>query len=345
MPTWVWARDFSPATRLIKAGLVYADEVQLSSLPITAVVTRRLSAQAMEDLPAALNVLRDDLAQCLERSNARSSGLAAVRPATLRAMSALNDLQDALASGAVIVSRPAEGEPGARMQSNLEAGIRQIFDWLAGGMGLGNAPGEVPLLSEAEAEGWTNHAAGRHPIPEQLFDAPGSSRRMLEGMVTSRLFGALPAFPDAPIDVVLELRDALADARPHFGAALLSIARRLDDGVKSGEDLSELLVELERTDVLPALAELRRDAAALGFGDGLLRVAEGKTLAATAAIVVAAAATGGLAGLSHLVESLAVSAPIIATGAKETLYQRQRRRQLRAKPFWMLREVDRRLTR
>ncbi|MDQ6614998.1 MAG: hypothetical protein M3083_09665 [Actinomycetota bacterium] len=336
IPLWLSTRDFSEVNRLIKSGLLYADEVQLSSLPLTAILLRRVSPDAMETFPASLAILRDDLTQCLEAAKRRSSALAPLRSATSRAISAIDDLRDAFTFGKILISRP---NPGPRVDL-------MIIDWLEGGMGIRRASRVVPLLSEREAAGWLAHdgsaLSGRFPIPDSLFNEPESSRRMIEGMVASRLLGDLPAFPDAPLDLVLKLREALADERPQFAATVIAISKKVTEGIRSGENPSDLLDEVERTDVLPALAELHRESSAFGAIDALLRASDLKTLTATAAIVVAVGAFARLGGLSHGIDGLAAAAPLFATAAKETLIQRQGRRALRAKPFWMLREIDRR---
>jgi len=160
-----------------------------------------------------------------------------------------------------------------------------------------------------------------------------SGRAAWEGALASTLLGALEGFPDADMDVVLDIRERIAGSRTHFRAAMFKAAGELADGPEP--ELRAAVAEMRRLFVDPALLEIREQLDELGARRVLLRAASDRTaVAAAAAIVVTVAAATGIGA-----PLAAAVAPFVATAANEAERRAKQMGELRRRPYWLLHET------
>jgi hypothetical protein len=178
----------------------------------------------------------------------------------------------------------------------------------------------------------------RAPAAESA-ETPATSRASWETMLARSLLGQLEAFPNASMDVVLDVRNRLQGPRVRFRAALASVANDLsesDRDVKPAVAVEDLRVRI----IDPALQEIREELEALGARRTLMRAASDRITVATSAASFAIAASG-LPALDELTH-VALVAPFVAAAAKELDFRATLRKEVRANPFWWLREADER---
>lgn len=167
----------------------------------------------------------------------------------------------------------------------------------------------------------------------------------VEGALAVALLGQLEAFPDAPIDVILDVRERLAGPRTHFRAAMAQMADDLTNGGQAGEDIETLAAQIRRTTIDPALQEMHERLETLNARRTLLRLASDvRTITAGgAALSIAAGAGGGFAALGALVGGTLGAPALLAAIAKEAEYREALKADLRVRPYWMLHEAGQRL--
>lgn len=317
---WIQIVGFRAEARLTKAALMYADEVVVASSSLVLAAAAPAGTQGITDPAAALRLAAENLRELLQlahRDDEVGRQMTADTDAVLRAM---EDLATATTAGVLrLPPIPAtDGDVRESVEFVLSHALAAVVD-----------PTRIPFPDPND------------PKLQALFleATPTAGRRAAEGALTAALFGSLPAFPDAPMDVILDVRSQLAGARTAFRGAIATSARDLDDGVRAGEPLAALIAELRRREVEPALAQLDTALQELGALDALLRAADIKTVSALLAI--AAASTSGLAGVSGMVAGMLAPAPLLAAAAREIAHQRRHRRELAATPYWLLHESDR----
>jgi hypothetical protein len=82
--------------------------------------------------------------------------------------------------------------------------------------------------------------------------------------------------------VVLDVGKRLTASRVHFRAAMMKAAKDIADGGESGEDVERVVAELRRTEIEPALRNIREELDALGARRALLRLASDRVAVAGA---------------------------------------------------------------
>ena len=143
------------------------------------------------------------------------------------------------------------------------------------------------------------------------------------------LIAALPTFPMAPMDVVLDVRERLRPATARFRAAMLRAsgeARHLSGPA----DLGTLVGELKVREIDPAIAEINESLADLGAIDTLLR---GWPKVAIGSLGLAAAA---IARAPELAQYVPVAAGASVALADEISKRRQTTRAAKQHPLFFL---------
>ncbi|HEY5194700.1 MAG TPA: hypothetical protein VIJ39_12635 [Solirubrobacteraceae bacterium] len=148
---------------------------------------------------------------------------------------------------------------------------------------------------------------------------PYDRRHTLEGTLASRVLGSLEAFPDAEMDVLLDVRDAdISDLDDLISEVKL---RTIDPAIENLHD------ELDSLRVRRTLQRLTSDPRALTAGAAALSLG----LQASGVVTALGSAGGAMIGSSALV----------AAAAREAELRQDAQSQLRQRPFWLLHEVDR----
>lgn len=351
---WVADRDrlfalLADEMRLAKAGALYVDEVivasQASSITIddVGVMVERegpeRSGQAIEDLLASLD-------------NEAEAGLVAF-------MAALNGgcvKPPATETGAVFLLAawidgvlPSHVLPLAS-ENTVRATEPKVMDrgWaehLRGPRGLKSIEEMEVVIAKVEQLGLQQEFEGT--LAEMKRVRTGgepksramSPTRSIEATLLSGVLGGLPAFPDADWDVIVDVRERLGASRVNFRAAIATAAEELKD-CEDSDQLTDACASLRRRVVAPALGEIEAELEELGAVPTLLRMTqEAPTVGAIVtnlALVAGNPAGLGLSAAAHVV----ASAPVIASAVREAAHRRQARRELAARPFWLLREID-----
>jgi hypothetical protein len=182
--------------------------------------------------------------------------------------------------------------------------------------------------------------AGRWAVPPRTTEPSA----LWEGHLAIGLLGELEAFPDATMDVILDVRERLTASRVHFRAALATVARELCDAEATAAEIDKSLSDLRRRVIDPALDEIRVELTSLGVRRTLMRLASDRVSMATAgATLTLAAGAGGGLGAMRAAASAAASAPVAAAVAKEMSFREELRSELVTRPYWLLHEAARAL--
>ncbi len=174
-------------------------------------------------------------------------------------------------------------------------------------------------------------------IPVGVPAPNDSGLRAIEGALAAATLGRLPSFPDADLDVLLDVRDRLGPSRVRLRAALSYAAA---DIIAAGSRSEDALIEVRRRIIDPCLLEINEGLEDLGARPTLLRLAQSKTLDAAigATIVLTITAARGPIELGTVAHAL-LGGEAAALAAKELTFRRDTRRRLRASPFWLLHSV------
>ena len=223
-----------------------------------------------------------------------------------------------------LISPLFELELAARSQGIVQKPTWETVDELAAQL----LPRDhVPLFSSA-SQAAAASAGGR------LNRSPSDRAEL--ALATALLMGDLPAFPDADVDVLLEVREQLADARIRFRALMSTAAEAFVDippvefeaqvdrfrRENVDEQLLNITEKLRELRAVPTLARLTRNKG---------------TISATAALGLGAVQLS----LDGILAAL-FSGGVIATVGEEWNARRDISRTAQQMPYWYLHEVRRR---
>lgn len=262
---------------LVKAALLYADDVELVSPG--AVIISSVATLAEGGLPAMVELLGsfDDamLRYLLKRDV----------PANFREMLPLIPLM----LDPNVARLAGQEEQVAEWRTQLEPALQQLNDLAEGLAKESGALDLVPALERRalhlevtalEAEDalamvhqFTKVIEGRlrDPRTRVLFDAEaGKLAKLLlatsadpglgftragQAAVGSGLIARLPAFPQAPMDELLDLRSDLTESLRRYRSAVVTLSAGLDPGL--GSQVEERIDDIWIANVEPAITELR----------------------------------------------------------------------------------------
>jgi hypothetical protein len=191
----------------------------------------------------------------------------------------------------------------------MDVVISGISDLLADSVGAGART--FPLFDD-DAGGLVRAMVAEGKVSVQ------NPARSAEAGTAGRLIGGLQAFPNATMEDLLDVREALTGPRVRFRSALSGLTAEFENA-SWDEDFDREVADLYRRSVAPALLEIEETLDALGARATLLRLASHERLIPAATTLgLAAAAAVGYADLPAAVYSAPV-APALAAGAKEAL--------------------------
>jgi hypothetical protein len=301
---------FSGDLRLLKASALYADTVSSFYFSVRAGSVRRSSDEYGE---AVCDYAGDNVADgywrvptCVVRGP-DSSPLARGLPrndARCLYADACRDLALALQAGVLTIGIPH-------------------FD-----------AGTVVVHSTDDLLWAEDHLASPTSQPNSL-----ATRRRIEGAIAATLLGQLEAFPDASMDVILDVRERIADARVYFRTAIAQAASEIEDAAETMCGVGPLVTDLRRRVIDEALERIRQDLDALGARSSLLRLAKDKFTVTSAGATLAIVVGAGGGSVTQALLSGAIGAPLIAATAGEIEHRQQQRTELRARPYWLLHEA------
>jgi len=338
--------------RLAKAGALYADSVTFASqTAILAIVTLQ---QGIEELPADAFAGKKEIPV--------SDLITGLGPAETRAA---EDLASGLAAG--VLGNPNPFIAGYTLAS-----------WMEGDLPTGNLPlvsartleatspeafalAQVEFAQSAEGQERIELMEGMlddpeaGPLRETLIESIARMKKLRAGDLSAERIGPAPrprspevelltgvlggirAFPDADWDTILDVRERLGPARTQLRAAISEAAAELEGC--GDEEVERASAALRKRVVAPALAEIDAELDELGAIPTLLRMAQGAPMAGSVLANLALVADPATLGLSAIAHGIA-SAPILASGARELAQRRERRRNLAARPYWILHELQ-----
>ncbi len=298
--------DLSHELAMVKAGLLYGDKVRLVSLQGAAIATiaafvsatgderRRLLEHLVADRSAESAVAVAELGRLRRRRGKTPKELiefaqfeALVGKAADRAWSSM--------LGILEESRIAELVPaikadvlslhplGLEEGKGLDDGV--VLRWADVLTSLVE-PGSnaFPLLDDGAGRLVRSRAQDRGSEPPR----GGRAQQM---RLAADLIANLPAFPDAPMEVVLEARQRLGAPLARFRAALIILARTIEE-FPGDPDFAVRVQDVWTAEVAPALQDLKQAEIDQGIGRLLSRsiVDVSPTRIGEAAVAVASAA-------------------------------------------------------
>lgn len=210
---------YAPVLRPLKAAALYADTVEVTQLTFGVHFMQRFVPPELKPrsgivwVNQAIRAWRDADAPAPAQSGGSRSGKLA--------RTVFAELRLALEAGALVVPEvvdPARGplppveRPSLSDVDDRRAVLKSALDesiqlFAERGLGLWGDPSVVPVIDQ--------------PLVSFLRMHP--DRRQWEGVIATSLLGQLEAFPDASMDVLLDVRARLADSRAHFRAGTLSV--------------------------------------------------------------------------------------------------------------------------
>lgn len=193
----------------------------------------------------------------------------------------------------------------------------------------------LPMLDRASWE-WIQETSGRPPADDSLL------RDAREAALAEGLLGGLPSIPDAPMDIVLEVREEIAESRASFRAAVASAAAQLQSA-PGDESFERDRQFVQRTIVDPAIQQIeahvndRKVTAILG------RFATAPNVLLPGSVALSVALAAGLD--QALVYALGAGAAAINALAAELRNQRASQKAERRNGFYLLYDAERRVRR
>jgi len=344
--------DLRHETQLVKAALLYADHVTLVSpkallmagladfatgdrrarIDATAELIGMLdSGQNAAQLYGQLRARRRRLSPHerrmligLERTlDAGSDDIAAQIDKTLTDAGA-DELAQAMSAGLVDIH--SLGQEQADADSYMDDVIEQMATLLRDSVSA--SAQTFPLFDDGAGD------LLRAMVNEGLVTDPHAARAAEVG-IAGRLIDGLEAFPDAEMDVILDVRTRLQAPLVRFRSALAQASTELASAAWD-ESFAREVDDIYRRKVAPALLEVQEALNDLGVRSTLLRLTSGKEALTTAATLGLAAAgeltNAGLPALLYGAPGIAVA----AAGAAEALQRRPIRRAAERNVFYFL---------
>lgn len=377
----VWDRG-GPAlakdVELVRASILYADEVELVSLGafmMASVV--QFAAGDDADRLSLMSALDDDTVRALG-GGGLPDNWREILPAALQVMRLDPEVLRGLPGGDQVDLaffdqqrewRREMEEAVARFRETAEnmlvqsGGHELIPAFDAGILKLSASGFTEDSDTDGAIDGWIGLLKGllQDPSTRLLFDdGVGDLIRSLvdeghvlphgltlkhagEAAVGSGLVARLPTLPDSPVDEILDLRRDLAVPLTRYRAAVSRLADKLAFRAFDPESATEI-DDLWTREVAPALVEIEE-----GFAEhGLVREVA-KTIGADLKTMIreGAALYVGLGTLTSLnkwiASTAAVAGPVAEAAARAATASRTARRELRGRELYYLYEVNRRL--
>jgi hypothetical protein len=231
-----------------------------------------------------------------------------------------------------------QGAPPSSAENSLRyamggIGLTWLWRYVQGDDSL-RVLGEFPILDRQGLELLSAVSVEYQPAEPQVLS-------VREGFFAGELLGRLPAFPDADLDVLADVRQSLQRPLVRFRQALRSAARDLNE--LEPKDLPGAAETLRRADVAPAIADIEETLEDLKAIPTLLRLASNRATVASISATVATVIAGITGNLDLSAALAAVGAPATVAGAaQEGLARRAIERQATNKPYWFLYETERR---
>lgn len=352
--------------RLVRSALLYADTVELVSPGATMLSTLNpLSGAGDVDPSSLLSQLDDETLTRLglERSpnevrqvfemlpklmSLPEEDRRAVLPrdAEQELLTGLAELQSAMATAGDFVGGVLKRSGSPELEIALEKGVLTVdsagfrsemqtedqIEWYAARLrsALGN-PVDTLLLDERTVKF----------LQDMDVDAPAETvrDRATRAAAGSGLLERLPTFPDAAMNDVLEVRDALAEGRSRYRVAVKRLAAELSSTALD-ETLPAEIDEVWRDEVRPTLLDMQKTVRASSLARGTARrlASDYKSLLTGGTLIVA---IENLAQLSPTTTgSIAVGTNIAWQATAEVLHARA---EVRKRDLVYLLDVHRRL--
>jgi hypothetical protein len=369
--------DLRHETRLVKAALLYADHVTLASAKaamLTGITNfntadRRARADALMDLFGQREEGRE-AAELYKGLRRREKSLSPGDRLTLRRLERAAEAND----GELVakIDEVMQSSGSIELAAAIRAGVVDIH-------GLGNdriASSGVDLRALGDDQGQdldlvnmvkamsallgesVSDTARTFPL---LDDGAGEMvREMLElGKlvdpqrlhatevgIAGRLIGQLPTFPDADMDVILDVRNRLHPSLVRFRSALAK-ASGLFESAAWEESFAPEVDDLYRRDVAPALREVEETLDELGVRRTLNRLVAGKEAPTSITTTLALVAANGVAhmDLPALLFGASPTVGAIAASASEFAERHRIHQQAERNAFYFLYDATRKLLR
>lgn len=350
--------DLSHETQLVKSALLYADHVTLVSpkaLLLAGVAAfgsgdRRARIDATAQLIGMLDN-GQEAAELYQKLRRRRRQLSPHERRVLRRLEQtletsseelVDTIDDMLAGagadeiaqamGAGLVDIHTLGQEHADADSYMDNVIEQMTDLLRDSVSA--SAQTLPLFDDGVGD------LLRAMVKEGMVTDPHVAGAAEVG-IAGRLIGGLEAFPNADMDVILDVRERLQAPLVRFRSALAQTSAEFASAAWD-ESFAREVEDLYRRRVAPALLEVEEALSDLGVRSTLLRLSSGKETVATVAATLGLAAAGDISNAD--LPALLYGAPAVAAtvaGAAEALQRRPIRRAAGRNAFYFLYEGNR----
>jgi hypothetical protein len=350
--------DIRHETRLVKSALLYADSVTLLSLGAwsVALLAQFAGADRADRARIAAGFTgRLNAESARQYEEMRGTIQSAQEQRLFRLMEQHERLSEAeIIAEVELMMRDAGAD---ELPKAMAAGLLNLQR--VGGKTEDLSPAVAGILLDEVAELLKGYVAtGADTFP--LFDdgAGNMLRAMLksgklvdpkrshanEAGIAGRLIDGLEAFPDADMDVILDVRDRLQVPLVRFRSALSRASVEFGSATWD-EEFSVEFDDYYRREVAPALLNVRESLEDLGVRPTLLRLAASKNVVPAVAIATAAtlglAAIGGLhADLPHLLYGTPGLAGVATEAATEAGHRDQVHGTAKQNPFYFLYQAN-----
>lgn len=338
--------NLSPVTEMTKAALLYADRVTIAS-PSASLLTA-LASLTLGDERQRMRTL-SELASALpggETIPPMVAYLLSKRHYSREELLVRNRLRESTRELERIVEHQLDEAGAAELAPAIESGVVDI-DLL--GVDELTAEGDIEIILEHFTklmETMVSSSSTSHP----LFDASASD--LLKAMIdegaighadlgpateismAKSLISSLEAFPQASMDVVLDVRARLADPLTRFRVAMDDMAREVRV-TPVGPAFDAEVRRLYRARVEPALLEIRETIEELGARPTLARAASSGLPTAAISFLVGAALDP-----ADWIKLGAVGGAVVVTAAKEYLKRQEVAKRAKSNEIFFLYAAD-----
>lgn len=351
------AIDLTHETQLVKAALLYADHVTLASPKayLLASIAGFSTGDRRARIEATVQLLgstpKGEEGAELYRQLRAQKRLSPQERIKLRGLEAV--LEAGNADVAASIDEVLHEAHAEELSAALDAGAVDLYPLIgdAGSDAFDEIIEEMTVLmtdsvaASAQTFPLFDDGAGdmmRAMVKEGKLADPHLSRAAEAG-IAGRLIGGLETFPEAEMDVILDVRRQLEAPLVRFRAAL---ARGSSEFAAAAwdESFAREVDDLYRRDVAPALEDVKHALDELGVRPTLLRAASDMKTHAAVTATLGLAAVGGMTHVD--LPELLYSAPGLsaaAAAASQGLQRRKVRREAERNAFYFLYESGRRL--
>lgn len=213
-----------------------------------------------------------------------------------------------------------------------------LVQWIEAITEIVSRPSGAVLLDEGSSEVARDlQAAGKVTVPRS------TRRGSIEALVGTSFIARLPAFPDAPMDELIDLRRDLDGSLGRYRTGVSRVAAALSKEAFS-EDWPDEAHEIWQREVAPSVIEINSELADHTFVKSLAKglAVDSRTMLATGTAVVTGAAAHGFVH-NAVFTAIGAALPLATNLLGTEVLRREKKRNAKYNDFFYILELGRRL--